>query len=478
MRTKIICTIGPASSSYEILKQLVMAGMKLARLNFSHGTHEEHSQVIKLIREISGELNVPIGIIQDLPGPRLRIGGLRDGAIRLADGAIFTLTIDDVEGDSTKVSVDYADLPREVKKGYEIFLADGTIKLIVIDTSEKDITCKVAAGGILHSGKGINIPGYETKMPAVTEKDLSHIDFGIKNQVDFIALSFVQSSDDITKARRIIKRKNGKAGIVAKIERAVAFNDINRIIRNSDGIMIARGDLGVELEIESIPILQKRIIRDCNMYGKPVITATQMLMSMVLNLRPTRAEVSDVANAIFDGTDAIMLSEETAVGKYPVEAVKVMARVADIAEKKLPYKEILAQRELSARHTTKDIISYTACQIANGIDAAAIVIPTRSGSTAHRISRYRPSKTILAFTVDPALQRKLLLPWGVKPYLTMEPLNIDIVLKDAEKILMIEENVKIPNHIVVVSGGPRSKVGTTNMIRIETIGKPNRSERV
>lgn len=467
-RTKIIGTIGPATSSYEVLKQLVEAGMGIARLNFSHGSHGEHGQVIKLIREISYELDTPIGIIQDLPGPKLRIGSFKEGAAWLVEGAKFTLTSSKVEGDSDKVSIDYANLPLEVNNGDKIYLSDGTIRLEVVDTTKTDIMCKALVGGILHSGKGINIPRYKAKISSPTEKDLIHLEFGLKNGVDFIAFSFIQSSEDIKKAREIIKRRKGKAGIIAKIERAAALKDIRRIIKNSDGIMVARGDLGAELDVENVPILQKQIIRECNHYGKAVITATQMLMSMVLNPQPTRAEVSDVANAIFDGTDAIMLSEETAIGSYAVEAVKVMAKVADIVEKKLPYREILAQRELFAKRTTGDIICYTASWLANRIGAAAIAIPTRSGSTAYGISRFRPSNPILAFVRDPVLQRKLLLPWGVKPYVTDGSLSIDLVLRETEKILK-EGKVKGINRIVVVSGDPKSRAGATNNIRVETI---------
>ncbi|WP_309492817.1 pyruvate kinase [Candidatus Hecatella orcuttiae] len=469
MRTKIVCTIGPASSSYKVLKQLVKAGMKLARLNFSHGTHREHGRVIELIRGISHELHTPIGIIQDLPGPRLRIGRFKEGSVRLTEGATFTLTTEMVEGDSHRVSVNYSSLPQEVKKGDKIYLADGTIRLEVVDTDEKNVACKVATGGTLHSGKGMNIPGFMVKMPPITEKDAEHLEFGLEKEVDFVAFSFIQSSKDIIAAKELIKRRKSKAGVIAKIERASAFRDIRRIIRESDGIMIARGDLGVEMDVENIPILQKQLIRDCNLHGRPVITATQMLMSMVQNPRPTRAEVSDIANAVFDGTDALMLSEETAVGNYPVEAVKVMARVAETVEKKLPYREILAQRESSAKRTPEDVISYTACRLAIGLEAAAIVVPTRSGSTAYRISRYRPPNPLLVFTADPSLQRRLLLSWGVEPYLAEEPMNSDLILREAKRILAKKGDAKRLSRIILVSGDPKSRVGTTNTIRVETV---------
>lgn len=471
LKTKIVCTIGPSTSSFETLKALAEAGMNVLRLNFSHGTHESHGKVIELTRELSSELKKPLALLQDLPGPRLRIGSFASSFIHLQDGAEFTLTANQVTGNTQHASINYPNLINEVKTGDKIYLADGTIKLEVVEVGEAGIRCKVLVGGILHSGKGINIPEKKLRLPTITEKDIKGMEFGARHHVDFVALSFVQTARDVNKARELLNRMGSKAGIIAKIERKSAVKDLPRILNVSDGVMVARGDLGVESGFENIPILQKQIIRECNLAGKPVITATQILTSMVTNPNPTRAEVTDIANAIFDGTDALMLSEETAVGQHPVEAVKVMVKVANNAEKNLPYAQILEVRREVLKRTTAGVISYSACQIAADIGAAAIVVPTRSGSSAYRVSMCRPPHPIIALVGNEVLQRRLLLSWGVKPCL------FDAQLEEGELPPKVKEALtqhiapRGAQHLVIVYGGSKTRIGSTNIIKVQMIGR-------
>src|SRR5262245_20370790 len=365
-RTKIVCTIGPASDSEEMITKLVTAGMNVARLNFSHGTHEYHRKIIRRIKTIRKALNKPVAILQDLQGPKIRIGDIKDGIVELKPGREFILTSDNVPGDEHRVSVSLKTLPHEVSKGHPILLADGNIELRIDKIEPPDIYCRVVVGGQLSSHKGINLPGSKLHVDAITKKDRKDIVVGIEEQVDAIALSFVRSAADVIAARRAIKKAGGDMPIIAKIEKHEAVDNIDGIVAAAQAIMVARGDLGVEIELERVPLVQKSIIRICNALGKPVITATQMLVRMVDNPRPTRAEAADVANAIFDGTDAVMLSEETAAGKYPVEAVMVMDRIARAAESAL---DPLKFENTAALTSTADSISRSSHFIAKEIEA-------------------------------------------------------------------------------------------------------------
>ena len=364
-RTKIVCTIGPGSSSPTIIEKLLRAGMDVARINFAHGTHREQAKLIQAIRGEAEHISMPVSVIQDLPGPKDRTGRVKNGSVILDEGDDFILTTRPIFGDRHQVSIDWSDLPKTVKLGDTIFLDDGNIRLEVININTNDVKCKVLVGGRLADHRGINVPGIARAVNAMTEEDWGHLNFGIKHDVDFIALSFVQDAEDILKIRRFLEKKNISKMLIAKIERREALDNLDEIIEVTDGVMVARGDLGIEIPIQKVPTTQKAIIQKCNRLGKPVIVATQMLESMVNSPRPTRAEVTDIANAIFDGTDALMLSEETAIGNYPIEAVSMMAQVSLEAEAALPYEEILAKKGKDLQPQTDDAISYAACHTAH-----------------------------------------------------------------------------------------------------------------
>jgi pyruvate kinase len=470
IKTKIVCTIGPASNSYEKIEKLIQAGMDVARLNFSHGNHEKHRQVIENIRLASLKTNEPVAILQDLGGPKIRIKKIEKESILLKKGSFYTLTNREVPGDEERVSVTFASLPQKVKIGDRIFLADGTLELKVKELTPNDIICRIIRGGELTSYKGINIPNISMDIPSLTEKDYQDILFGIKNKVDFIGLSFTRNAEDVLKARKILKENRAEdISLIAKIEKKEAIDNLKEIIEVSDGIMIARGDLGIEIPLENVPLAQKNIIKRCNLAGKPVITATQMLMSMVSNLRPTRAEVTDVANAILDGTDAIMLSEETAVGNYPVEAAETMNKIALRVEKAIDYKEILGERSLSVKPTNPDAISHATCQVALNLKVKAIVTFTLSGSTARMVSRYRPPVPIIAASTQDSTVRKLALSWGVYPFKSDELENTDDMIEKSKKIALKTGLAKLGDKIVITAGIPFKIPGTTNLLKVETL---------
>ncbi len=468
-RTKIVCTIGPGSTSEPVVRGLLEAGMDVARLNFSHGTHREHARRIRLLRQEAKKLGKPLAILQDVPGPKERTGRVRKGSAFLTEGSRFVLTTRTVLGDETQVSVDWPELPASLKKGTAVFLDDGALKLVVEDILGTDAVCRVITGGNLGDHRGINVPGITRDVSTMTEKDWHHLKFGIEYKVDFVALSFIGKADDIIKVRDFLRQRNSNKMLIAKIERHEALDNLDEILAAADGIMVARGDLGIEIPIEKVPITQKQIIEKCNHAGKPVIVATQMLESMVESPRPTRAEVTDVANAIYDGADAVMLSEETAIGRYPVEAVQTMSRVALETEKVLPYNEILARKEKDQQHITDDAISYSACHIARQLGAAAIIAFTSSGSTARRVARYRPQVPVLAITPDQSTIRELALSWGV--YCSKVP----SAKKVLELFTMGREAVKKAGlarsgDLVVITGGvPIGVPGTTNLLKVERI---------
>lgn len=468
-KTKIVCTIGPASRSYEVIEKLIKMGMNVARLNFSHGSYEEHLQVIENIRQASLKIGQPIAILQDLGGPKIRIGKIIKEPIFLKEGSSFILTNRKVPGDEQEVSLTFPSLPQKVKKGDCIFLADGTLELKVKEFTSTDIICRVVRGGKLTSHQGVNIPNISMDIPSLTEKDYQDILFGIKNKVDFIGLSFIRRAEDVLKVRKILKEnKAEEISLIAKIEKEEAVDNLKEIIEASDGIMVARGDLGVEIPLENVPLVQKNIIKKCNFVGKPVITATQMLMSMMSNPRPSRAEVTDVANAILDGTDAIMLSEETAVGNYPLEAVETMNKIALRIEKAIDYEKILSERSISVKPTNADAISHATCQVALDLKVKAIVTFTFSGSTARMVSRYRPPVPIIAASTQDSTVKKLTLSWGVYPFKTEELADTDDMITRSRKVALETGLVRPGEKIVITAGIPFRVPGSTNLLKVET----------
>ncbi|HAA90068.1 MAG: Pyruvate kinase [Thermoanaerobacterales bacterium 50_218] len=470
-KTKIVCTIGPASDSLEVIKEMIKAGMNVARLNFSHGTHEEHRERLLKLRQAAEELGYPLAIMLDTKGPEIRVGVLKDGKVCLREGSIVTLTTEEIEGDEKRIPVTYQGLPQAVQPGNTILLDDGMIGLKVVAVRDTEVDCEVVYGGELKSRKGVNLPGVSLDLPAVTEQDVADINFGIDHEVDFIAASFVRRAADVLAVRRLLEARDADIHIIAKIENEEGVKNLDEIIKAADGIMVARGDLGVEIATEEVPLVQKRIIEKCNQAGKPVITATQMLESMIHNPRPTRAEASDVANAIFDGTDAVMLSGETAMGKYPVEAVRVMARIAERAEKELNYRQLLLQRAATSPRTITDAISHATCTTAQDLGAAAIITSTKSGFTARMVSRYRPQAPIIAVTPSEKVCRKLCLVWGVRPLQIPQTENTDEMINEAVKTSLIEGLIRCGDLVVITAGVPAGVPGTTNLLKVHIVGE-------
>lgn len=472
-KTKIVCTIGPASEKEEILRQLFLKGMNVARLNFSHGNHEEHKKRIDTIKKLREELDLPIGIMLDTKGPEIRLGSFKEEEIELKAGDTFTLTSREILGDNTIASVSYEGLAQDVEVGNKILIDDGLIELEVVEVvSETDVRCLVLNGGTVKDHKGINLPDTSVNLPAITEKDIEDIKFGIENEVDFIAASFIRKAEDVLEIRKILEEYGGEhIDIISKIENREGVENIDEIIEASDGIMVARGDLGVEIETEEVPLIQKQIIKKCNLAGKPVITATQMLDSMMRNPRPTRAEVTDVANAILDGSDSIMLSGETAAGKYPVEAVKTMHDIAIRTETSDEYLEVLKRRSVDKYISTTNAISKATCTTAEDLDASAIITATSSGYTSKAISKFRPKAPIIAATTTPRVMRKLSLVWGVYPVLSVESDLTDEVIDRSIHSAMEKGYIKEGDLIIITAGIPVGVSGTTNLIKVHTVGK-------
>lgn len=470
IKTKIVCTIGPASSSPEVLERLIRAGMDVARLNFSHGTQAEHGRVIALLRQISRRLGRPAAVLQDLSGPKIRIGPIRSGPVVLEPGAAFTLTARKVPGDARAVSINYPAMVADVRKGDALLLSDGALELEVVAVDGRDIRCKVVIGGPLNSFKGVNLPTRTIRTPSLTAKDRDDLSFGLRSDVDYVAMSFVRSADDIATVRRHMKRCGGNVPVIAKIEKHEALDNMDAIIEAADGLMVARGDLGVETPLEKIPQVQKALIRKSLAAGKPVITATQMLRSMVDSPRPTRAEVTDVANAILDGTDAVMLSEETAVGKYPVEAVSMMVRIAREAELASP--SCAGPQPNCLEPIPGSLPSAVACaasSLATDIHAAAIITFTQSGSTARLVSRCRPNILILAHTPMEKTRRQLALCRGVLPILGEDIATTDKMIDAAMRSAQRTGLVKKGQTVVITAGVPINRPGTTNLIKAEVV---------
>jgi len=469
-RTKIVCTIGPACERVEVLEKMMLAGMNVARFNFSHGSHEDHARRLAATRKAAGNVGKNIATLLDTRGPEIRIGLLEREPVRLEPGAEICLTTENVKGNEKILPVTYRGLPGNVKRGDRILLADGLIAMRVKYTEESRVYCTVENGGELTSRKGINLPGVDVDLPAVTEQDVLDIKFGIKNNFDYVAVSFVRCSGDVLAVRKIIEDNNGHMDIIAKIENRQAVDRLDEIIEVSDGIMVARGDLGVEIQPEDVPLIQKTIIEKCNQAGKPVITATQMLESMINQPRPTRAEASDVANAILDGTDAIMLSGETAAGEYPVEAVETMSRIANRAESAIKYEELLRNKRRELSKTVTDAISHATVSTALDLEAAAIISSTESGYTAKMVSKYRPKAPIIAVTPHARVLRKLALVWGVQPLLVGRTEDTDSMISAAVEISLAAGLIKAGDLIVITAGVPVGVHGTTNLLKVHTVG--------
>ena len=468
-KTKIVCTIGPATGSGQMIEKLASAGMNIARLNFSHGTYEEHATHIEAIRQVSSKLSLPLAVLQDLPGPKIRIGELKKETVWLQPGDDFTLTNKQVIGDEHIASVSLASLPKDVNPGNIIFLNDGAIKLDVVSTTKSEVRSKVVIGGMLAPKKGVNIPGVRLKVPSITDKDLSHLLFGLEQGVDFVALSFVREAGDVRQIRQFLQAKGADVPLVAKIEKHEAVDNIDEIIAEADGIMVARGDLGVEIPLKRVPIVQKELISKCNRVGKPVIVATQMLQSMVHSPYPTRAEVSDVANAILDSADAVMLSGETAIGKYPEETTLMMRQIAIETELALPYHRILSEKTETVIPQTDDAISYAACHIAEQLGAVGIIAYTSSGSTAQRVAKYRPKAPILAITPNDSVRRKLALYWGVYPYQVREYASVEKAFEQGAQLAVKLGLAQRGDLVVITAGVPLRVPGSTNMLKVQKI---------
>lgn len=467
-KTKIVCTIGPVTESTEKLTELVNAGMNVMRLNFSHGDFAEHQKRVDNIREVMKKTGKTVAILQDLCGPKIRIGTFKDDkAITLKEGATFTLTTDAFEGTEEKVSVNYPLLAKEVKVGGTILIQDGRKRLEVVEIKGNDIVCKVIIGGELKGRKGVNVPGANLSISALTEKDKKDVEFGIKNKVDFVALSFVRRASDILELREILNKAGSKAHIIAKIETPEALDVIDEVVAAADGLMVARGDLAIEIPAEEVPIAQKLMISKCNAVGKPVITATQMLESMIKSPVPTRAEVSDIANAIIDGTDAVMLSEETTLGDFPIEAVKIMTKVASRVESEVYTRDTIAEYDES--HGVTDVVSQSAVRAAHAVGAKLIVALTRSGKSARMIARYRPAERILALSDSAENINKLMLSFGCYPMVSKTFKTVDEIMEIVRTATLDTNLVNKGDKVVIVGGMPFGTAKDTNMILVETV---------
>ncbi len=471
-KTKIICTLGPASESEQMIRELMLAGMNVARLNFSHGTHEEQKGKIELVKKVREELKLPVALLLDTKGPEIRTRDIEGGRIELKKGQSFVLTTEEILGNEGRVSITYQDLVKDVKPGDAILIDDGLIELEVNQVTEQDIYCTVKNGCFVSNKKGINVPGVSLNMPFISEKDYDDIVFGIQEGFDFIAASFTRSADDILEIRKILEERNcHHIKIIAKIENLQGVENIDEILRVSDGIMIARGDMGVEIPLEEVPVIQKKLILKSLEIGKPVITATQMLDSMMKNPRPTRAETSDVSNAIYQGTGAIMLSGETASGQYPVEAVKTMDRIAVRTEEDIDYDYRFKRRNIMDKPDITNAVSHATCTTAADLKAAAIITVSKSGRTVGMISRYRPSCTIIGCCMDDYVCRQLNLYWGVEPLLLEREDNAEELFNHAVEAAERAGLVMRGDLTVLTAGVPLGITGTTNLIKVQVAGQ-------
>ena len=471
LRTKIICTLGPASDDEAAIRAFVQAGMAVARINFSHGTHADHARRIELARRVAGESGCSIAILADLQGPKLRVGLLPEEGVSLVEGEVVTLASEAASLDAALIPLPHPEVLRDVQRGDRVLLDDGLLELRVLDRDGERVRAGVVTGGVLTSRKGISLPHTSLQMPSITEKDRADAALGVEQQVDYFGLSFVRRADDVAHLRAWLRELGAETPIIAKIEKPEALGCIDEILAVSDGLMVARGDLGIEAPAEDVPIAQKRIIRACNQAGKPVITATQMLDSMIRNPRPTRAEASDVANAILDGSDAIMLSGETAVGRYPVQAVQMMARIAEVTERSMPYADWLQRTRDTSSISVTDAIGQVASEIAAGLDAKAIITSTISGATARRVAMHRPITPIIAPSPSQTTCRQLALVWGVRPLLVEQFTDTDTMIATAVGAAQARHLVEEGDLVIITAGVPVGGAGLTNMLKVHRVGE-------
>jgi pyruvate kinase len=470
-KTKIICTIGPASDSEEMLRAMMLAGMDVARLNFSHGTYDDHQLKIDRIKKLRVELGLHTALLLDTKGPEIRLGEIKNGLVTLSEGQTFTIYADSREGDATGASVTYPDLYRDVKPGGTILIDDGLIELGIEAIRGKDIICTVLNGGLVSTRKGVNVPGAFLSIPFMSDRDRADLAFGVKNDFDFVAASFTQNADNIRRIRHELEKLGcTDMRIIAKIENSAGVENCDEILNEADGIMVARGDMGVEMPMERIPGIQKKLIERCYLAGKPVITATQMLESMTKNPRPTRAEITDVANAIYDGTSAIMLSGETANGLYPLEAVKTMAKIAEHTESEIDYLKRFAALSPKGFSSVTGAISHATCTTAHDLHAAAIITVTKSGHTARMLSSYRPDTPIIGCSPEPKTCRHMNMSWGVMPLLIEEKYNTDDLVGHAVDMAYSHNLVEYGDLVVITTGLPLGISGTTNMLKVQIVG--------
>jgi pyruvate kinase len=475
-RTKIVATIGPSSSDEATIRQLIRNGMNVARINFSHGDQATHGTTIDRIRKVAEEENTVVAILSDMQGPKIRIGKVANEPLMLKPGDRVAFTLDDVPGENGLISLPHPEFIRDIKAGMQLLLDDGNLELTVVQTTNRGLVCEAVVGGPLSSRKGVTAPTAKLSLSAITDKDREDVEFALKKKSDYLAMSFVRHEEDIREMRWLIRHlgSEGEVGVIAKIEKHEALDNIESIIAVSDGIMVARGDLGVETPAEQVPYQQKRIIQLCNIAGKPVITATQMLNSMIDNPRPTRAEASDVYNAILDGTDAVMLSNETAAGKYPIQAVTTMARIALIAEESIRARQAeprqIYKPNAEGREAISDAISQATCQVAEVLNCKAIVTSTLTGYTARRVAKERPNTPILCVTPSEITMRRMALVWGVLPLLIPEFHTIDEMISSVVRTAQEEELVETGDSLVIIAGVPFGAGGQTNFLKIHTVG--------
>lgn len=469
-KTKIVATLGPASSDKDTLRQMFQAGLNVCRLNFSHGSHEDHAAVVKTIRELNDETGLNVAILADLQGPKIRTNEMENNGVELVNGSIVTIGIEKVVGTAQRFSINYEKLPQDVQAGERILLDDGKLALEVVATDgKKEFTAKVIHGGILSSKKGVNFPNTRISMPSLTPKDLEDLEFALSQDVDWIGLSFVRSARDIIELKHIIASKKAKAKVIAKIEKPEAIDDIDEIIRESDGLMVARGDLGVEVPFQKVPLIQKMLITKCITQAKPIIVATQMMETMINNITPTRAEVNDVANAVLDGADAVMLSGETSVGKFPVEVIKTMANIVTEMEQ---FDGIYNKEELPERNQARfitDSICFNACRLSQRVEANAILTMSFSGYTAYKIASQRPKSTIFVFTSNKQILTQLNLVWGVRAFYYDKQISTDHTIADIKYLLKKENLLKEGDLVINVASIPLEELGSSNMLKLSYV---------
>ncbi len=469
-KTKIVCTLGPATDNEEVLRQMMLEGMNVARCNFSHATYDEHKKRMDMIKKLRKEVGQPVAILLDTKGPEVRVKNFKDGRVTLEEGQLFTLTADEVEGTKDKVSVTYNRLYEDLEVGMRVLIDDGLIEMTVEQVDRTNIVCRVINGGVVSNHKGVNVPDVDLSMPYISDKDREDILFGISQDVDFIAASFVQKKEDILQLRRLLEKNGGSdIKIIAKIENAQGVTNIDDIIEVSDGIMVARGDMGVEIPYEEVPVIQKKIIKKVYRTGKQVITATQMLESMIKNPRPTRAETTDVANAVYDGTSAIMLSGETAAGAYPVEAVKTMVRIAERTEQDVDYRKRFYQNSREPDADITNAICHASCTTALDLNAKAIVTVTKSGTSARMLSKYRPESDIISCATTEKVCRQLSLTWGVTPIVIKEEKEVFHLFDKAIQAAVKMKLLQAGDLTVITSGVPIGVSGTTNMMKVQVV---------